>query len=345
MGKRCTATSRRLPPRHSPGRLRCLKIRSSSAGASWTGSTGPWTSGPATAPFSIALRDGSFIYGDLVSVSDDSISIRSIRHGDTVLKRSEVLSVRRVRRGSLLFSGPTGDVGWQSMMNQQDGNVSRNQNQPGVTPPLTTGPGGALLIRAWNRSALLDITLPDLVDVEFRIHSSKRPEFLLALGGNVRQSLRVETWDDELVLATGDEFKAIRKIEGNEREVALRVCWDQKAQKCSVFNPAGELITAWQVPPKKFRLAQRSCFAKQGPRSLARFSAGAELGRKTTGQGRPETTARGTRGRAQHRRGTRCGTGGLHQVAIAGTGRPGHFCAGRCRCARRLLRRAAGRRP
>jgi len=74
-----------------------------------------WTSTtvPATGPFSIALRDGSFLYGDLVSISPDSISIHSTRHGDTILKRSEVLNVRRLHRGNLLYAGPTGNVGWQ----------------------------------------------------------------------------------------------------------------------------------------------------------------------------------------------------------------------------------------
>src|SRR5262249_10890514 len=58
--------------------------------------------------FGIALRDGSYVLGDLVSISDNSISIHSTRHGDAVLKRSEVLSIRRVRGGSLIAAGPVG---------------------------------------------------------------------------------------------------------------------------------------------------------------------------------------------------------------------------------------------
>ena len=199
-------------------------------------------------PFSIALRDGSFIYGDLVSVSADSISIHSTRDGNAVLKRSEVLSARRRQHDKLVFAGPLGDRGWQSMTNQQDGSVVRNPYMPDATSPLVTGPGGALLIRTWNRSASLDITLPAAVDVEFHLRSSKRPEFLVAFGGNVRDPLRIETWDNVLVLADGDQFKIIRKIDDSEREVDLRVCWDANSRQCSVFNPAGELLTSWKVP-------------------------------------------------------------------------------------------------
>jgi peroxiredoxin len=210
-----------------------------------------WTQSPAKSadPFVIALRDGSFLYGDLASVGDDSISIHSTHHGDTVLKRSEVLSARRVRHGSnLLFSGPTGNVGWKSMTLQQDGSVVGNQFMQEVTPTLVTGPGGELQIRTWNRCACLDIGLPDSVDVEFRVHSSMRPEFTLALGGTPRTTVRIETWDDELVLAAGDDFKAIRKIEDNERDIALRVCWDKKTEKCVVFSATGDLIAEWQAP-------------------------------------------------------------------------------------------------
>jgi peroxiredoxin len=199
-------------------------------------------------PFSITLRDGSLIYGNLVSISDDSVGIHSARHGDTLLKRSEVLSARRLQRASLLFSGPRGDLGWESMQNQPDGNPARNPNLHDPVPALGTGPGGALEIRTWNRSAYLDLALPNLIDLEFRVHSSKRPEFMLSIGEGAQQSLRVSTWDNELVLVVGNQFKTIRKIEDDEREVALRVCWDRKAKICSVFNSDGELIAAWDVP-------------------------------------------------------------------------------------------------
>jgi len=202
---------------------------------------------PPKDPFAIALRDGSFIYGDLAAINGDAITIHSTRHGDAVLKRSEVLSIRRRQNAKLVYAGPTGDVGWEPMFNQQDGSVARNSGQFDTTSPVVTGPGGALLIRSWNRSAFLNVTLPQALDVEFRLHSSKRPEFLVALGGNVREPLRVETWDNVLVLAAGDQFKIIRRVQDDERSIALRVCWNPATQLCSVFAPSGEPITTWKL--------------------------------------------------------------------------------------------------
>jgi thiol-disulfide isomerase/thioredoxin len=202
-------------------------------------------------PFGIALRDGSFIYGDLTAITPDSISIHSARHGDAVLKRPEVLSLRRIKGGDLVYSGPQGDTGWEAMANQPGGNFSRNP-LPDFTPPLATGPGGALLIRNWNRSAAMDLTLPASVEVEFRIHSSKRPEFMIKFGQISSDSLRIETWDNELVLAATNQFQPIRKIEDTEREIALRLCWDRQTQQCSIYDDAGKRIAEWHSPLPPF---------------------------------------------------------------------------------------------
>jgi peroxiredoxin len=198
--------------------------------------------------FGIALRDGSFIYGDLTSITGDSISIHSTRHGDALLKRSEVLSLRRRAHGDLLYSGPMGDHGWEAMANQPDGNLGQAPPIQAGVSPVTTGPDGSLLIQSWNRSASLDLSLPDRFDVEFRVRSSRRPQFILAFGKNIQETLRVETWDTYLVLTAGNQFQIIRELDASEREVTLRLVWDGRAQKCWVYTPTGELVTTWQLP-------------------------------------------------------------------------------------------------
>ncbi|MDB6171141.1 MAG: TlpA family protein disulfide reductase [Chthoniobacteraceae bacterium] len=209
---------------------------------------------PATIPepFSVVLRDGSFLHGDLVSISENAIALHSARHGDCVLKRSEVLSIRRIRGGNLIAAGPAGDVGWDLLANRKNiADKSKGAASPVVSPAipsLTTGVGGALLIPYWNRAAFLNLALPELVDIEFRLHSSARPDFQISFVGVATQRLRIATWDDELVLAAADQFKLIRKMGEEEREVALRICWDRKARKCALFTSAGEPLTEWEVP-------------------------------------------------------------------------------------------------
>ena len=219
-------------------------------------------------PLSISLRDGSHIYGSLVSMTDTNISIHSERHGDATLKRAEVLEMRKIRGDGVVLGGLEGDVGWASGA-RKTGNPPRKANtnnlnnvivagkvgtvqltarQTEEIPSIATGPGGALRMPYWNRSAVLDLALPARVEIEFRVRSSVRPDFRFSFQGEPEQQLRVETWDDELVLAVANQFKSIRKIADNDREVALRIFWDRALRKCSVYTPAGELITQWDFP-------------------------------------------------------------------------------------------------
>jgi peroxiredoxin len=208
--------------------------------------------------FSVSLRDGSFIYGDLISVGDDVVTIRSPHHGEVALKRSEVLSVRRLQRGDLIFAGPTGNVGWAGLMAQQGGNMIQNPFSFSTDNAIVTGPGGSLKIKIWNRCAVLNFdslsgisntaSPSDPIDVEFRIHSSRQPAFSFALGGNLYEPLRIETWDDELVAVVKTRFKSIRKLTSSDREIALRVLWDRNKKKCLIYTPNGDLITDWTVP-------------------------------------------------------------------------------------------------
>jgi len=203
-----------------------------------------------TEPFGVVLRDGSHLCGDLIGVTDKTITIRSGRHGDAVLKRAEVLSVRRLGGGELVASGPTGDAGWSALTQSDSARISPEPGSNSSLPTLLGGPGGALSLPYWNRGATMKTSLPEMIDAEFRVRSSQRPDFRLGLastGSAVRQ-LSIETWDDQLVVCRADDFKFIRKIADNERVVALRVCWDTKAGTCTIFSISGELLTEWQPP-------------------------------------------------------------------------------------------------
>jgi hypothetical protein len=209
---------------------------------------------PTVAPadtFAFTLRDGSHLYGELAAVTDSTVSISSSRHGDVSIERSELLNMRRIKGSGVIFAGPSGDVGWNAAevaTGKRPGTVFRVEPSAGspAVPPLIEGAGGALLIPYWNRGAFLALSLPNSVEVEFRVHSSKRPDFSLTLDGEPKGDVRIETWGDELVLVDVDEFRLIRKLAESERDVALRVCWDREAQRCDVYSAEGDRLLAWQ---------------------------------------------------------------------------------------------------
>jgi thiol-disulfide isomerase/thioredoxin len=223
-------------------------------------------------PFTLSLRDGSQIHGDVMEVTEHTIRIKSDRHGDVVLKRSEVLSVRRLKGGNLIWAGPLGDVNWSNLADR--GDKSGKPIPPPGMPRLTGGPGGALVLPFWDRGALFSEELPPSLDLEFRVRSSCRPEFKLSLECAAKHTLDIDTWDDEIVLTmTGhspfirkmaaegvtlgskppetqvNDFQLIRKLAEADREVGMRLCWDKKTRVCHVFSAAGELLTEWRTPP------------------------------------------------------------------------------------------------
>ncbi len=206
--------------------------------------------------FGISLRDGSYMFGEVVSVDEKSVGIRSSRHGEAVLNRAQVLKIQRLRGGRIVAAGPAGDVGWELVTNPSGSGRQRGASAQilGSRPEpirLTEGPGGVLALPFWNTGAAMKVALPEMVEVDFSVRSSQRPEFQIVLEGDQKQRLRIETWNDELVLVAGLNFKSLRKIPNDAREVALRILWDRKANKCSVFEPNGSpenAVVNWDVP-------------------------------------------------------------------------------------------------
>ena len=204
--------------------------------------------------FSIALRDGSHLVGDLVGMNADGVTIKSVRHGEAVLKRSEVLRLVRLRGGKIIAAGPSGDVGWKSTDGKSDDGANQVpglNNQSSVRPPaavaqVITGPGGSLVLPYWNAKATFTMKTPARMEFEIDLRFAETPAFALRFDSNANDGIRLETWDDELVVARANQFQFIRKIDPKERQVALRFCWDREAKTGIVFSAAGEQLAKWK---------------------------------------------------------------------------------------------------
>ena len=123
--------------------------------------------GPSGAGKSTLLR---CLYGNYL-VGEGRIEVR---HDDGSAQRwvdlstanaREVLSVRRLHGQDVVTAGPCGDAGWTSTV-LPSLRVELEKpagNQPTV-PALLTGPGGALVLPYFNRSATCQLPLPSRVE-------------------------------------------------------------------------------------------------------------------------------------------------------------------------------------
>ena len=105
--------------------------------------------------------------------------------------------------------------------------------------------------------------IPAKVEIEFRLRSSKRPDFAVVLDREGSPPVRLETWDDELVVAAGDRFLRVGAVAEDQREVALHFCWDGVARRSAVYGASGELLAEWSVP------AGRAAGGRRRPRPPA----------------------------------------------------------------------------
>jgi hypothetical protein len=197
-------------------------------------------------PFMFRMRDGSTIMGDLVSVSGSTVTVKGSRCGVAEIARAQLLCALRLNGNDLVFNGPAGMAGWKPFQQNGSGdNGSNGDIQPGGAP-LAELEGGALSIPYWNRGAQLSVNLPDAMDIEFHIHSSDTPDFRLTLGNSPGTDMAIQTWGDEIVVASGADFKFVAPING-DHAVALRLCWDRAKRHCEVFTPEGRQLLDWTL--------------------------------------------------------------------------------------------------
>jgi thiol-disulfide isomerase/thioredoxin len=186
--------------------------------------------------FRALLRNGDVVHGDLVRVGPGVVELESPRHGRTLLMTSALRSVNRLDNPALRYSGPVSVEGWV-------------QNGPGREESYWSGvPGGGISTRRWGGGLFHRFEFPERVAIEVKLSSSRRPEFSLALQAFREDGLRLETWDDEVVLATsGADFQPICRLTADQRQVHLHLFWDQASEALKIFDSSGRELGGRQV--------------------------------------------------------------------------------------------------
>lgn len=180
----------------------------------------------------VYLADGSHFYGNLVRLDSDSIVIQSSRCGRVELDRNQVSRLQWFRQGDLLWSGPAGSAGIS-----HPGKPPVGRRWHGVS-------GGEVKTVGWKHRGLVPVELPDKVEVEFRLRSSQRPEFEVTLKSR-KQNAIIKTWDDEVVIRRAADHLKLLTLTEKDREIGLRVFWDQQTDSGIVANMDGTILGKW----------------------------------------------------------------------------------------------------
>ena len=186
----------------------------------------PKTSKATSASWSLLLRSGDCVHGDAAHIAGGMVELDCPRHGHLVVPISEARSLRRIKGGGLVYAGPAGPIGW--------------------TGGTFTTAGGGLATRKWDDTLQLPMDLPEKVAVDVNMRSTQLLNFRLGFRAKSGGVPTIETWGKDLVLVApvGSKiyglFTPLLKLKGNEAGLALRIFWDQPAQRMVVHDMAGK---------------------------------------------------------------------------------------------------------
>ncbi|WP_395717593.1 TlpA family protein disulfide reductase [Prosthecobacter sp.] len=190
-------------------------------------------------PFSIRLADGSRLYGSITGLDAKTLELKSARSGTLRIARDAVVDVRRLKADGMLFAAPTSTSGW----------IEGNQTgQDSKVKLWRVVPGAALKQVGWNRSATLPFEAPELVEMQFTLSSTVRPEFKVELKAKDNERMLVETWVDDVVLQ-GRVFQSVKTLSEDDRRVTMTVFWNRKTGLCAIYDADGRKLAETSKPP------------------------------------------------------------------------------------------------
>lgn len=220
----------------------------------------------ATDRFRIVTIAGDVLDGALVGIDKTEIKLRLANQakpgaGETIaVARSSIAELIRLGSADVLLHG-LGDPGkWQ------DGAVEPNRNRDagrggaaGEDQNVDADPGwrltadGRFVSERWRATAVRKLTASDRYIVDLRLVSfDQRPEFVLGLDPEANH-VRVETWEDELVLTAGDEFEPVLTLPADLRDLRLLIGIDFEEKSVSAFDELGTLLARLDIS----RIAER----------------------------------------------------------------------------------------
>ncbi len=213
--------------------------------------------------FRILTRNGDVLFGELKEVSEEALTFEGPRYGRFTIDRKQLQSIQKSSGGGgVIYSGPRGLEGWQPAFRRSaDDNAANGPRvlnfaraaiggaaaQPAAEAKAqnsswTESPDGSIVTNKLDAALFLDQKLPQQYEVEFEIESKKRPTFVLVFGRDAREGLRIETWIDVLVAASGTKFTTLQQLPESGQTLHLHAFVDNKAKKMTVFGHTGDRL-------------------------------------------------------------------------------------------------------
>ena len=200
----------------------------------------PRQSAPAMEAFRVGTVSGDIWIADIVDSDEDTFLFSSERHGRFQVTREAIYTLERRVHPNLIFDGSQ-LTNWEL--------PKQNVNKPMLLFGGNTHPdwyadrGGHPRTDKVKAKIFHALDWPQRFEIDLELASTARPPgFVFALGKNLYEALRLETWVNELVVVQGTLFEPVLTIQPDRRNFRLRLAYDGDTGVLEVFDFAGNLL-------------------------------------------------------------------------------------------------------
>lgn len=191
--------------------------------------------------FRVSTITGDSWIADIIDSDENSLVFSNKRFGKFRVFRSAIYSLESHEHSNLLFDGTHLSSWLSSKKDTQTG--EKHESTVSQFPQWRADRGGHPQTTKQKTNLFYPLKWPESFEIDLEVSSATRPPgFVFALGKNLYEALRVETWVNELVVVQGTLFESVMKIEPDRRSFRLRLAYDQSSKTLKVFDQNGNLI-------------------------------------------------------------------------------------------------------
>lgn len=200
----------------------------------------PKQSVPATEAFRVGTVSEDIWMADIIDSDDDTFLFSSKRHGLFRVNRAAIYTLERRMHPNLVFDGSQ-LTNWK--LPKEDANKPVLLFGGDARSDWYADRSGHPRADKVKAKIFHALDWPQYFEIDLELASAARPPgFVFALGKNLYEALRLETWVNELVVVQGTLFEPVLTIEPDRRSFRLRLAYDGDTDVLEVFDFAGNLL-------------------------------------------------------------------------------------------------------
>ena len=189
---------------------------------------------PATEAFRVGTISGDIWMADLIGADDNAFVFSSKRHGRFRVNREMIYTFESREHANLFFDGSQLSA-WKLFEEDKgkDGLMFLGDTQPSWHADR----GGRPQTNQAKANIFYALDWPKRFEIDLELASTDRPpSFVFAFGKNLYETVRLETWVNELVVVQGTVFESVLTIQPDRRNFRLRLAYHQMDDETGVLK-------------------------------------------------------------------------------------------------------------